>query len=37
MLKHYGAVVGVVGGITLLQFANTLLSVVLPLQLALAG
>ncbi|MFL5334499.1 MAG: MFS transporter [Geminicoccaceae bacterium] len=37
MLKHYGAVVGVVGGVTLLQFANTLLSVVLPLQLALAG
>jgi MFS family permease len=37
MLKHYGAVVGVVGGVTLLQFANTLLSVILPLQLALAG
>ena len=37
MLKHYGAVVGVVGGITLLQFANTMLSIVLPLQLALAG
>jgi MFS family permease len=27
----------VVGGVTLLQFANTLLSVILPLQLALAG
>ena len=37
MLKHYGAVAGVVGGVTLLQFANTMLSVVLPLQLALAG
>ena len=37
MLKHYGAVVGVVGGVTLLQFANTMLSVILPLQLALAG
>ena len=37
MLKHYGAVLGIVGGVTLLQFANTLLSVVLPLNLALNG
>ncbi len=37
MLKHYGAVAGIVGGVTLLQLANTLLSVVLPLTLALKG
>ena len=37
MLKHYGAVAGIVGGVTLLQLANTLLSVVLPLHLALDG
>ena len=37
MLKHYGAVAGIVGGVTLLQLANTLLSVVLPLALALNG
>ena len=37
MLKHYGAVVGIVGGVTLLQLANTIFAVVLPLQLALAG
>ena len=37
MLKHYGAVAGIVGGVTLLQLANTLLSVVLPLTLALNG
>jgi MFS family permease len=37
MLKHYGAVTGIVGGVTLLQLANTLLSVVLPLSLALNG
>jgi MFS family permease len=37
MLQHYGAVVGVVGGVTLLQLANTIFSVVLPLQLTLAG
>ena len=37
MFRHYAAVVGIVGGITLLQFANTLLAVILPLTLALAG
>ena len=37
MLKHYGAATGIVGGVTLLQFANTMLSVILPLNLALAG
>jgi MFS family permease len=37
MLKHYGAAAGIVGGITLLQFANTVLSVILPLSLALSG
>jgi MFS family permease len=37
MLKHYGAAAGIVGGITLLQFANTMLSVILPLSLALSG
>ena len=37
MLKHYGAALGIVGGVTMLQFANTLLSVVLPLTLALNG
>lgn len=37
MLKHYGAAAGIVGGVTLLQFANTVLSVVLPLSLALSG
>ena len=37
MLKHYGAAAGIVGGITLLQFANTVLSVILPLSLALNG
>ena len=37
MLSHYGAAAGIVGGITLLQFANTVLSVILPLTLALNG
>jgi MFS family permease len=37
MLRHYGAVAGIVGGVTLLQLANTLLAVVLPLSLALNG
>ncbi len=37
MFKHYGAVVGIVGGVTLLQLANTIFAVVLPLQLAVAG
>lgn len=37
MLKHYGAVVGIVGGVTLLQLANTIFAVILPLQLAVAG
>jgi MFS family permease len=37
MFRHYGAVAGIVGGVTLLQLANTLLAVVLPLTLALNG
>ena len=37
MFKHYGAVVGIVGGVTLLQLANTIFAVILPLQLAVAG
>lgn len=37
MPPHYGAVLGIIGGITLLQLANTILSVVLPLHLTLAG
>ncbi len=37
MSRHYGAVAGIVGGVTLLQFANTLLAVILPLTLALNG
>src|SRR3712207_708922 len=37
MLQHYGAVAAIIGGVTLLQLANTLFAVVLPLQLALAG
>ncbi|HEX6011921.1 MAG TPA: hypothetical protein VFY87_09005, partial [Geminicoccaceae bacterium] len=37
MLQHYGAVAAVIGGVTLLQLANNLFAVVLPLQLALAG
>ena len=37
MSTHYGAVAGIVGGVTLLQFANTLLAVILPLTLALHG
>ena len=37
MSRHYGAVAGIVGGVTLLQFANTLLAVILPLTLALHG
>jgi MFS family permease len=37
MPPHYGAVVGIIGGVTLLQLANTILAVALPLQLALAG
>ena len=37
MLQHYGAAAGIVGGVTLLQLANTVLAVVLPLALALAG
>ncbi len=37
MFKHYGAVAGIVGGVTLLQLANTLLAVILPLTLALSG
>lgn len=37
MLKHYGAVAGIVGGITLLQLANALLAVILPLTLAVNG
>ena len=37
MLQHYGRVAGIVGGVTLLQLANTLFSVVLPLQLVAAG
>ena len=36
MFKHYGAVVGMVGGVTLLQLANTIFAVILPLQLAVA-
>lgn len=37
MPRHYGAVITVIGGVTLLQLANTFLSVVLPLRLAAAG
>jgi MFS family permease len=37
MIRHYAAVAGIVGGVTLLQFANTLLAVILPLTLALHG
>ena len=37
MLKHYGSAAGIVGGISLLQFSNTVLSVILPLSLALNG
>lgn len=37
MLQHYGPVAGVVAGVTLLQLANTILAVVLPLQLVAAG
>ncbi len=37
MFKHYGAVVGIVGGVTLLQLANTIFAVILPLQLAVGG
>lgn len=37
MFKHYGAVVGIVGGVSLLQLANTIFAVILPLQLAVAG
>ncbi|MEK0083587.1 MFS transporter [Benzoatithermus flavus] len=37
MSPYYGAVLGIIGGVTLLQLANTILSVVLPLHLTLAG
>lgn len=37
MIQHYGAAVAVIGGVTLLQLANTIFAVVLPLQLALGG
>jgi MFS family permease len=37
MFRHYGAVIGIVGGVTLLQLANTIFAVILPLQLAVAG
>jgi MFS family permease len=37
MIRHYGAVAGIVGGVTLLQLANTFLAVVLPVSLAVNG
>jgi MFS family permease len=37
MPPHYGAVLGIIGGVSLLQLANTVLSVALPLHLTLAG
>lgn len=37
MLQHYGPVTGIVAGVTLLQLANTVFAVVLPLQLVAGG
>ena len=37
MLKLYGPVLGIVAGVTLLQLANTIFAVVLPLELVAAG
>jgi MFS family permease len=37
MLQHYGPVAGVVAGVTLLQLANTVFAVVLPLQIVAGG
>jgi MFS family permease len=37
MLQHHGPVAGIVAGVTLLQLANMIFSVVLPLQLVAAG
>ena len=37
MLKLYGPVLGIVAGVTLLQLANTIFAVLLPLELVAAG